>query len=57
MPKKIKEAPVNIEVKRALAEIWQYEFDRADRSKGPYKEAYKAAIVRGAKNSGTSHED
>lgn len=48
VPKKIKESSASNPAKTALATIWQYEVNRADRTRGPYKEAYKSAITSGA---------
>ena len=51
VPKKIKESDADPIVKRYLAELWQYEFDRAEKSRGPYKDHYKAAVAEGSKSS------
>lgn len=49
VPKKIRESLSGEPVKRALAEIWQYEINRADKSRGPYKDQYRASISRGSR--------
>lgn len=49
VPKKIREADADPLVKKQLAQLWQYEFDRADKNRGPYKDHYKAAVAEGAR--------
>jgi hypothetical protein len=51
VPKKIKESDASPLAKRQLAELWQYEFDRAEKSRGPYKDLYKEVVSQGAKES------
>lgn len=51
VPKKIKESDASPIAKRGLAELWQYEFDRAEKNRGPYKDHYKAVVAEGAKAS------
>lgn len=54
VPKKIKDSEASPVAKRYLAELWQYEFDRADKNRGPYKDRYKSVVAEGAK---ASNED
>ena len=51
VPKKIKESDATSLAKVKLAELWQYEFDRAEKNRGPYKDLYKAVVSQGAKES------
>ena len=57
VPKKIRDSPASEEQKVALATIWQYEVNRADRTRGPYKDIYKSAIKTGTDQVGAEYED
>ena len=51
VPKKIAQASIEPDIKRALALIYQYETDRGKRASGPYKDHYRALIKAGASES------
>ena len=57
VPKKIKESEASGAAKHALATIWQYEIDKNEKTRSPYKEAYRAAVKSGANESRAENEN